>query len=143
MQADNRYWEQGVRTRQQYDPSGATFGSATSTWWSTGAGIVGWEAGAGNQSINDGLCVAIYAKLGGRTTKVVLGNEQNPAAASDPNYSAVDQLKALLLEQVWEPSAGREVSTIDTAMFVLVGTRAQVKSAAAQLYAKGVDSSWT
>lgn len=143
VQANNYYWEQTRSARQQFNASGATVGGSLSSWWSRGAGVVGWEAGAGNQSINDGLCVAIYAAFGRTTSKVTIGNELNPAAASDPNFIAVDQLKALFLQQDWLPSSGTTCTTIETAMFLLVGTRAQVKAAAARLYAIGVDSTWT
>lgn len=139
----NYSWSVGSAKATQLKPDGST-AVLDATWFPGGTGLIAWDATGG---LGDGLCVGIYAQLQrGGVTRLVVGGEIDQGASSDPAFGATDQTPSMPLHMVIDIPAGTTLAagtTLKAAMFLLVGTEAQIRARAAALYAAGVDSTFT
>lgn len=140
---DNRYHEVNTLLRATYNKNGTLFSTGAS-WFTRQAGVIGWQAAGSDQ-----LVVALFVRLGpGRMrtpTLARLGNWTEPLAGADAGFADYDQRNYAYARVIFGGGgiAWPAGTVFRVAGFVLVGTMAQVKAAADQLYAIGADHTWT
>lgn len=119
-----------------------TVNSQLAAPFSQDRGVVGWTSA-------DGFTVGIYGQVfAGQSLEQIasltVGNRAQPTPANVPGFAAYDQLDYAYLRQTTafdgKPMAAG--NTYRWAMFVLVGTVAQVQAAALQLAALQVNAQW-
>jgi len=128
-----------------------TVNSTTGPMLSKDRGVVGWTSTGGFGAPPDGLTVGVYAAIRETSTETMdqvrhltCGNKAEPTPATVPGFAAYDQLDYAYLRQTMQIT-GKPIlagTTRRWAMFVLVGTMAQVQAAALQLAQLGVDAQW-
>lgn len=148
---NNRYSEWGATTLTTFNKDGTV--NATAANPLTGRrGVACWQSTGVIQGPSDGLVWGLYVDAQGtpsydgiRASAAVIGNQREPAEAPAAGFADYDQRNWAYCRQVSESQGVIFAANtpIKVAAFVCVGTMAQVKAAAAQLAALGVDATWT
>lgn len=148
--AQNAYWDH-TPTASTKRLADGTLVSTNATWFPNRVALIAWDATGGAPALGDGLCVGVYATFAGHgqfgsASRLVIGGEVEPASSTNPAFGATDQRMAMPLHMVFTFPAGTVIAagtTLKAAMFMLVGTEAQIRTRARALHDSGIDSSFT